>query len=272
MRKIVPLLIILLSSQLYALNIQEILPSTENVIVYSNAPTESFFFESNNQLKIVSYSNSAQINSLAGYYTYNFYNENEFTYLNIKNEKINKTFMVLINPEILILYQKGSSDVFWEGINSPQSERFYYFSEEEWIVNKKLKASSELKEKSKIYSVRNLGNLSCGNCWSEGVPGNGIGEYIENEIHGRYLYFFSGYVDVNKPYLYKQNSRPKKIMIETKNQTIYLDLEDSPNPQKIFIDEPDWKKPYNIKITILEVYPGTKYDDTCINAIIGVYM
>ena len=61
-------------------------------------------------------------------------------------------------------------------------------------------------------------------------------------------------------------------MIETKNQTIYLDLEDSPNPQKIFIDEPDWKKPYNIKITILEVYPGTKYDDTCINAIIGVYM
>ena len=65
MRKIVPLLIILLSSQLYALNIQEILPSTENVIIYSNAPTESFFFESNNQLKIVSYSVTVKKSPLA---------------------------------------------------------------------------------------------------------------------------------------------------------------------------------------------------------------
>ena len=71
----------------------------------------------------------------------------------------------------------------------------------------------------------------------------------------------------NKPYLYKQNSRPKKIRLTAESLfSIEVDLIDTPNFQTIIF--PVRLKNEILKLEILEVYPGTKYEDTCINAIL----
>ena len=44
-----------------------------------------------------------------------------------------------------------------------------------------------------------------------------------------------------------------------------VELEDTPNPQKVSLDVMNSGK---IRIEILEVYPGTKYEDTCITNIL----
>ena len=45
-----------------------------------------------------------------------------------------------------------------------------------------------------------------------------------------------------------------------------MELEDTPNPQKVSLDVMYSGK---IRIEILEVYPGDKYEDTCITSLIG---
>lgn len=275
MKKILLISLLLFLSKLYAKNIQQILGIDTPVLSYDNNPVETFFFDKNNKVKVVSYSRREDINIFQGYCDYNFYEKNHITYLDISNDKIKKTFTVLINEELLILYEKGKSKPFWEGINSKWHERFYYWDEYEWLVHKTLVASSELKEGDTIYTVRNLGTLENGKPWVEGVSGYGCGEYITNKIRGRTIFIFPGFFDADRPSLYEKNSRPKKILIETPNFKKEIILKDSPNPQKIIIDEKKTdeeyvRDEYEIKITILEVYPGTKYKDTCINAIMGI--
>ena len=82
----------------------------------------------------------------------------------------------------------------------------------------------------------------------------------------------NGYVDFFRTDLYKKNNRVKKIQIESmdseeKYNFDYI-LEDTPNFQEIQL--PRYTK--KIKITILDVYKGTDYDDTCISGIMTAGM
>ena len=275
MKKILFIFLLITSSICFASTIQDILNLDKSEIFYRSGNVEFFTFYKNHTLKI-DYNNCIpELYALNGTYTYNFYEKNHITYLDISNDKIKKTFTVLINEELLVLYEKGKSKPFWEGINSKWHERFYYWDEYEWLVHKTLVASSELKEGDTIYTVRNLGTLENGKPWVEGVNGYGCGEFIINKIRGRTIFIFPGFFDADRPSLYEKNSRPKKILIETPNFKKEIILKDSPNPQKIIIDEKKTdeeyvRDEYEIKITILEVYPGTKYKDTCINAIMGI--
>ncbi len=133
--------------------------------------------------------------------------------------------------------------------------------------------SSCLKEKNKEYKVNNLCNCKPGTPWVEGVPGDGIGEgftikYPSSKAANNaypYLLIMNGYISYEKPYLYKQNNRIKKIKVtgvKSGNSKI-LDVLDTPHPQTVdisFITEPE-----DIRVEIADVYKGTKYDDTCIN-------
>ena len=263
---IIYLIIMILSYNGFSSTLQDALGVKENELVYSFYPTDGFFFYKNSVLKIDTYDTpDIETSKLNGEYTYNIRTEKKIMYLEIKNEKLKETFMILVNKEMIILYKKGRTEPYWKGYNTRESERLYRFGD------KRTKASSELKEGDKVYAVSNLWTLESGKPWVEGVKGNGIGEYIENTINGKTIYIFSGYVDVEKPYLYEQNSRPKRISVETPTQTLYYDLKDTPNPQKIEISEKDYINDYKVRITILEVYPGTKYEDTCINSIIGFW-
>lgn len=148
------------------------------------------------------------------------------------------------------------------------------------------RSSSHLTEGTVVYSVENLSFDHLITPWVEGVPGNGIGEYIEiyenSYLPGdKYLMIMNGYFSTDKPYLYKQNNRIKTIKItglHSKKEKI-LEVLDTPHPQTVdisfleMIDKAvDWDtEPIQVledfRITIMDIYKGTKYDDTCINCL-----
>ena len=134
------------------------------------------------------------------------------------------------------------------------------------------KSSSFLVEGEIEYNAEKL--LSpLGGPWA--TENNGINEYIEllwsdDEIYKNGVDFIaicSGYISYEKPYLYEYNSRPKRIEIhDLDNNTVKeFFLEDTPNPQFLFLEE----STQNIKIKILEAYEGTKWSDLCIDYILG---
>ena len=108
--------------------------------------------------------------------------------------------------------------------------------------------------------------------WIEGAQGYGIGEsfIIENTWGTVYktLLLMNGFISYEKPYLYKQNGRIKKIKVTGLNsgKEKVLDILDTPHPQSVdisFITEPE-----DVRVTIEDVYHGTKYEDTCIHFMI----
>ncbi len=105
--------------------------------------------------------------------------------------------------------------------------------------------------------------------WIEGVDGSGVGEWIQldfgENINVGSIYILNGLGDVTGEYYYK-NHRVKKMLLEFSNgdQQI-IELEDNfIREQEIKIDD---KTTSYIKFTILDVYGGSKYDDTCIGSI-----
>ena len=125
-------------------------------------------------------------------------------------------------------------------------------------------ASSTLVEGKTVYAIDNLCKTA--------AAGYGIGEsfVIENSWNKYYPYLLimNGYISYKKPYLYKQNGRIKEIKVtglKSGNEQIVTVL-DTPHPQTVdisFIKEAE-----DIKITIVSVYEGTKYEDTCINYLV----
>lgn len=105
--------------------------------------------------------------------------------------------------------------------------------------------------------------------WSEGVPGPGIGEWIELVPKkpspllalGIYSGFQSGV-------LFQKNGRPSRVEIELNGEHRFTaTLGDVVDEQLVPIV--GYAKPVSrIRITIREVYPGTRYDDTCINRVV----
>ena len=113
--------------------------------------------------------------------------------------------------------------------------------------------------------------------WCEGVQGQGIGERLEfslkknnsyAEVFGKQKIFISiGYVDYSRPDLYNANSRPKTLSVYI-NNTFYKDvrLEDTSEYQDLLKGR-TLAASDTIKLIIKDVYPGEKYQDTCINDI-----
>ncbi len=105
--------------------------------------------------------------------------------------------------------------------------------------------------------------------WAEGVPGPGIGEWVELVPKkpspllalGIYSGFQSG------P-LFQKNGRPSRVAIELNGEHRFTaTLGDVLQEQLVPIV--GYAKPVSrIRITIRDVYPGTQYDDTCINGIV----
>lgn len=147
------------------------------------------------------------------------------------------------------------------------------------------KASSTLKEKTTEYKVQGLFNTYLSNGylsgiiwnkksipWVEGKSGDGIGEFIETDIIdnndsnivGLRLYVLGGYVDPLKPYLFKQNNRIKKLLVETDTGfSKVIEFLDVVEFTEIVL--PAGTK--HVKLTIKDVYKGSKYSDTCITAL-----
>ena len=151
-------------------------------------------------------------------------------------------------------------------------------------------ASSELDEdKNDKYAAKNMVDGDPSTAWVEGKKDNGINEYIkfycppeENDMVDLYsaykikgLGIINGYAK-NESVFYK-NNRVKKVRIEYKNDIFREEnpdsmkkqgnfefiLEDKMEMQFLKFTEPIYMS--SMKITILEVYKGSKWNDTCIS-------
>ena len=103
--------------------------------------------------------------------------------------------------------------------------------------------------------------------WVEAEPGNGTGlefevlfsESVDNIV------FLNGFVDMQRKHLYKQNARMQTIQIEGDGFTREFTFIDQVRFQEIEFP----KQTEKIKVKVVSVYPGSKYEDMAIS---GMYV
>jgi hypothetical protein len=166
------------------------------------------------------------------------------------------------------------------------SESLFY--EDPSSVFDKLKTSSTLpRDKYGSYDAKMAVDGSLETAWVEGKDGPGTGEYIFCVFQASdYLYIFPGYGSSEK--IWKLNNRVKKARITAYGLGVYTTT-GAPEPvfnpmveefTVMFKDRyayqgipmgkyqcsrgGNWEKFWFVRIEILDVYKGTKYDDTCI--------
>lgn len=145
-------------------------------------------------------------------------------------------------------------------------------------------ASSYLADQGNInYRAENAMDLNYKNAWVEGVPGYGVGEYLEYSFYQgspriTEIIVVNGYVKSETTW--RNNSRVKKLKVYVKNQPYaILNLTDQRAAQHFKVD-PIGKldksidyitskslPPWTMKFEIMEVYPGDKYEDTVLSEI-----
>ncbi|MBF0290300.1 MAG: hypothetical protein HQM14_21000 [SAR324 cluster bacterium] len=129
-------------------------------------------------------------------------------------------------------------------------------------------ASSYLKGKKKLnaYWPPNLLDNDHTTAWVEGVKGKGVGESITFRFNAArnplFLLIQNGYG--KSPTLFKKNGRVKSFLLTGSDRTTQkVHLKDIMEPQEIplSLNAPvTW-----IRLEILDVYSGSKYEDTCIS-------
>jgi len=134
------------------------------------------------------------------------------------------------------------------------------------------------------YSADNLLDGDLDTAWVEGAVGYGEGEWLEIEFkswYNRGIGIINGYTKTQETY-YK-NSRIKKLKIELfqEDGRIIQQIKDLPDRDYrtlnksafwSFVDKLDYDSSAalhttKIRLTIMEVYPGTDYQDTCISEV-----
>ena len=135
-------------------------------------------------------------------------------------------------------------------------------------------ASNCLKPVSKLtYKAENAHDFNHTPAWVEGVEGTGKGEFLEYKFEGNSprittVKIINGYCKNQRTW--EQNGRVKSLkMYYNEIPVLTLELEDSPTLQCFNVgtfgehnpDAPDW----TLRFEILDVYPGTKYEDIAIS-------
>lgn len=136
-----------------------------------------------------------------------------------------------------------------------------------------VKASSTLPPAGDLkYDASNVNDDERENAWSEGVAGDGIGEWLEitpkKAAALSALLMTPGYAKgVGSDSLYQVNNRPSKVAIEL-NGEYRIEREIPDKAESWLISFHGYSKPVaKIKVTILGVHKGSRYQDTCIHSI-----
>jgi hypothetical protein len=142
-----------------------------------------------------------------------------------------------------------------------------FFEQQQWD---KVTASSTLEPSKKRYLPTYVTDDNYSTSWVEGKKGDGIGEWIKlesNELKEVFeICIANGYQETDR--LYLANNRLKKIKIEfSDGSSMIKEIPDYNNSRSNVISLGKSTKTNFIKITILDVYKGTKYSDTCISEI-----
>jgi hypothetical protein len=132
------------------------------------------------------------------------------------------------------------------------------------------------------YTANNIHDLNYKTAWVEGVTGQGIGEKITYDFPPENpritkIIIVNGYV--KSPKAWTENSRVKKLKMYVDGKPFaLLELADSKQEQSFSFeplglsDREDYDKlltlpRWTITFEIMEVYPGSKYEDTAITEI-----
>ena len=130
-------------------------------------------------------------------------------------------------------------------------------------------ASSELSESNMTHFAGRVLDGDPDTAWVEGAAGQGIGETLVLTFDGTYqvsgLRICAGYQ--KNDYVYYNNSRPETISVEFSDGSVenYSLADVYDQEQVVTFSTP--KETSYIRIIINSVYPGTKYEDTCISEI-----
>ncbi|MDS0525420.1 discoidin domain-containing protein [Clostridium sp. SHJSY1] len=132
----------------------------------------------------------------------------------------------------------------------------------------KVTASSELNSGGTTYKASYVNDMYPDTAWAEGKDGDGIGEWIKLERSTPFVIdgvgFSNGYQ--KSEYTYYANNRVKKVRVELSDGTsVTQELIDRIGGNEVYLGR-EISTTY-VKITILEVYKGNKYQDTCISRI-----
>ena len=150
-------------------------------------------------------------------------------------------------------YSKYKSMSWLRGFNVIKAETF---------LVEKLKDGTELKYLPESLWVSNIP-------WA--IKGDADKKIIYLESSSSMLYntivIANGFICFDKPYLYEQNSRAKKIRISWNNNTKDFVLQDTPDFQTLILSDMAEYYKGNIQLEILEVYKGSKYSDVVISGI-----
>lgn len=172
-----------------------------------------------------------------------------------------------------IIYGKENAESIF-GYTLLESEKYGL----EEVVIKDVSASSVLtQDGNNTYFVNNIKDNNLSTAWVEGVNGLGIGENINFEFNGSQkvsgMAIANGYCKSNN--IFDKNSRVKKVLIEFSDGTsiekeldgYYSELSDENFGYTDFISfEGDVNTEY-IRVTILDAYMGSAYEDTCISEV-----
>ena len=131
-------------------------------------------------------------------------------------------------------------------------------------------ASSQLKGED--YAPNNVLTYDHTKCWAEGVPGNGEGEWIEftlkDPVPLAQIGFINGLSKTEK--LYYANNRIKTLEIKVDDgQPTKVELPDEYcSDEEYLVTLPENEAAaHKVRLTIVAVYPGTKYQDTCLSKV-----
>ncbi|WP_461207805.1 NADase-type glycan-binding domain-containing protein [Clostridium sp. DL1XJH146] len=139
----------------------------------------------------------------------------------------------------------------------------------DYVIWDRVRASSILEASSSTYVAENVLDWDSSTAWVEGDKADGEGEWIklecDHEIEFNVISIMNGY---NKSEdIYYKNNRVKTIEIELSDGSkTTIDLSDEFGCYN-YITFDNTIKTKSIKISILDVYYGTKYSDTCISSI-----
>jgi len=140
----------------------------------------------------------------------------------------------------------------------------FYWIEKGALIWEKVTASST----DAGYYVESVLDNDLKTGWTEGAAGDGINEWVlfesGNPLEVSKIVIYNGY---HKSFnLYQANNRIKKLEIITSNNQVFtVELADLFEPIEIVFDSPI--KASSLKLKIIEVYSGSKYQDTVISGI-----
>ena len=241
-------------------------------------------FSSNNRIEMwdENFPERSRRNSRTGIYT--IHKRNGLGFITISwSGGASEEYLFILNNfwHELYLYTSNGAPFF-----KPSSDelRMRIYGDDSWI-SASSSFSETIGERVTAYTPAKLGNR-IGECW---VPVNELHERLTLTINLRFempkyqnsfpimyydlLFFSSGFVSFTSPNLYTDNSRIKKIRIsDNSGNSRIIELFDTPHFQPISVADIGGlsEEKHVLTIEILEVFPGSRFRHTCVNALFWV--